>query len=104
MLSTRIRTTAAGLIAASTFALAVTPGAAVAQKNIPGRFQKSSEAIHLTMYACYGDNVRYNQLVNATEEFLRAGGRQNEEAAAAAGSAANHVYEVAQAGGCLWAQ
>jgi hypothetical protein len=102
MLSTKIRNATVGLIAASSLAVAIAP-AANAAPNIPGRFAKSAEglkAISPTL-ACYGDHERYNQLVNASEEFLREG---KTEGALAAGAAAGHIREVAKNGGCSWAQ
>jgi hypothetical protein len=101
MLSTKIRNAAISLIAASSLAVAIAP-AASAVPNIPGRFQKSSEGIRKAVtVSCYGDKERYNQLVDASEEFLKEG---KTEGAIAAGEAATHVREAAKNGGCSWAQ
>ena len=101
MLSTKIRNAMISVIAASSLALAIAP-AANAAPNIPGRFQKSSEGIKKAVtVSCFGDMERYNQLVNASEEFLIEG---KTEGAFAAGDAAKHVREAAKNGGCSWAQ
>ena len=101
MLSTKIRTATATLVAASSFAFAIAPLTPVAgaQKNIPGRFQKSSEALKMSAVSCDNDFGRYNQLVDAGEEFLREGKAGSD----AAFNAAAKVRENAKAGGCAWA-
>jgi hypothetical protein len=106
MFSTKIRNVAVSLITASSLAVAIVPAASAAP-NIPGRFQKSSEGLKTVTVSCYGDKDRYNQLVNASEEFLqesKSTGDAKFEGARAAGEAATHVREAAKAGGCSWAQ
>jgi hypothetical protein len=100
MLSTKIRNTAISLVAASSVALAVAPGTAIAQKNIPGRFQKSAEALKMSAVSCDNDFGRYNQLVDAGEELLREGKAGSDAAFGAAGK----IRENAKKGGCGWAQ
>ena len=101
MPSTKIRTSIIALVASAGLAAAsapLTPVASAAKPN--GGYQKSSEALKMSMYACYGDNQRYNQLVNAGEELLLEGKAGANDAL----NAAAHVREVAKKGGCSWAQ
>ena len=100
MLSTKIRTAAISLIAASSLAAAIAPAASAAP-NIPGRFQKSSEGLKAQITHCDEQADRYGKLVNAGEGFLQEG---KTEGALAAFDAAKHVREAAGTSGCLWAQ
>jgi hypothetical protein len=102
MLRTKIRNATIGLIAASSLAVVIAPAASAAPV-IPGRFAKSAEGIKAMSptLACYGDHERYNQLVNAAEEFLL---ENKTEGAIAATAAAAHIRETAKNGGCGWAQ
>ena len=104
MLSTKIRNSIITVVAASGIAFAVGPlvSDASAAKNIPGRYQKSAEGLKATKapYPCMSEKLRYNELVNASEEFLREG---KTEGAYAAGDAASNVYNKAQKAGCAWA-
>jgi hypothetical protein len=103
MITAKLRITIAAIAAASSIAVVatgpVTP-AALAAKNIPGSFQKSSEGTKQMQPSCQGMQSTFNSYSDLAEAEFNAGNyaaaQQDDDTAAAALSNAAHA-------GCLWA-
>jgi len=107
MLTAKIRTTLAVIAAASTVAVATGPIAAVAsaRPNIPGRFDRSAEGIHLKN-SIYPNNYcgRLHDSFDSWGTMVLNDLLNNHSADAAADSASQaQVLDNAKKAGCGWA-